>query len=327
MSKETGNKKHKVRRTFITTAIITAVATIGGVIATAALATPMLLLSEICFAVAGVTAVVGTGVGINAIHSARSTSSNRKASIKNLQKIAENDLSLSKDAKIKIVKKFANANLKLCKLIGCPFCGKFHSVSGMDHNSKTEAFNELENLELLQSLETTDGGRKKWEPKISQKRKLVASSCLRSVPHRWTKSYDDFIDGVSIYDRRTEIGCLSTKTGAEFEKLASVVPNTDEIGASVTLTFKPTCRTQTTYARIADPTLVHDVSRLMLQDVYYACEGKSQQERDAMFPFVVRTHTIDKNTSKIKDVTPRVIRSYDQLQSELGITTEQVTTR
>ena len=327
MSKETGNKKHKVRRTFITTAIITAVATIGGVIATAALATPMLLLSEICFAVAGVTAVVGTGVGINAIHSARSTSGNRKASIKNLQKIAENDLSLSKEAKVKIAKKYAKANLRLCKLIGCPLCGKFHSISGMQHTKETEAFNELENLKLLQSLETTENGRKKWEPKITAKRKLVASSCLKAVPHRWSKSYDEFIDGVSIYDRRTEIGCLSTKTGAEFEKLASIVPNTDEIGASVTLTFKPTCRTQNTYARIADPTLVHDVSRLMLQDVYYACEGKPQQEVEAMFPFVLRTHTIDKNSSKIKDVTPRVIRSYEQLQSELGISQEQTNAR
>ena len=103
MSRETGNEKHKVRRTFITTAIITAVATIGGVIATAALSTPILWLSELCFGIAGVTAVIGTGVGINRLHQSSSTSRNRKASIKNLQKIAENDLDLSKEKKIKIV--------------------------------------------------------------------------------------------------------------------------------------------------------------------------------------------------------------------------------
>ena len=322
MSKETGNKKHKVRRIFIATAIISGIAVLGGVIATAAMATPMLLLSEICFLTAGVTAVVGTSVGINAAYSATSTAKNRRESIKNLQKIAENDLSLSQEQRVKIAKKYAKANLKLCKLIGCPLCGKFHSVSGMDSAKRTEAFNALENLELLQALETTERGRKKWDSKISTKRKIVASSCMKSVPHRWTRSYDEFIDGVSIYDRRTEIGCLSTKTGEEFERLVSVMPNTDEVGASVTVTFKSTCRTQQTYARVADPTLANEVARLMMQDVLFSCEGKTPAEVENMFPFIVRTHTVNKKSSKIQGETPLVIRSVDQLRSELGVSHE-----
>ena len=323
-NKETGNKKHKVRRTFIVTAIVTALAVIGGVVTTAFLPTPLLLLSEACFLTAGVTAVVGTGVGINAIYSSRSVAHNRKQSIKSLQQIAEGDLSLSREQRVKIAKKYANANLRLCSLIGCPLCGKFHSVSGMDTTARTEAFNALENLELLQALETTEKGRKKWEPKIAQKRKIVASACMKSVPHRWTRSYDDFIDGVSIYDRRTEIGCLSPKTGEEFERLVELMPNTDELGATVSLTFKPTCRTQQTYARVADPTLAPEVARLMLQDVLLACDGKTPAEIETMFPFVLRTHTIDKKSSTIKNVTPQVIRSLDQLKTELGVTDEVV---
>lgn len=327
VKRETGNKKHKARRVAIVTGIITAVAAIGGIVATAAFATPLLLMSEICFAVAGVTLVVGSGIAINFAYSAKSKSSNRKASIKNLQKIAENDLSLSNADKRKIVRKYARANLRLCKLIGCPLCGKYHSISGMDQASKTEALNALENLELLQSLETTEAGRKKWDSKIKTKRKIVGTSCLRA-PQRWTKTYDDFIDGISIYDRRTEIGCLSTRTTDEFARIAEIVPNTDELGASVVLNFKPTSRIQSTYARIADPTFVGEVSRLMLQDVYYACEGKTDAEISAMFPFTIHSHTLDKKTSGCKeDCKPRIIRTYAQLQSELGISADTSVTR
>lgn len=325
--RETGNKKHKARRIAIVTLIITAVAAVGGIVATAAFATPLLLMSEICFAVAGGTLVVGLGTAANVAYSAKSKSGNRKASIKNLQKIAENDLSLSNADKRKIVKKYAKANLKLCKLIGCPLCGKYHSISGMDKEAKTEALNALENLELLQSLETTEKGRKKWDSKIKTKRKIVGTSCLRT-PQRWTKTYDDFIDGISIYDRRTEIGCLSTRTTEEFARIAEVVPNTDELGASVILNFKPSSRIQSTYARVADPTFVGEVSRLMLQDVYYACEGKTEAEISAMFPFTIHSHTLDKKTSKCKEACdPHIIRSYTQLQSELGISTDTSATR
>lgn len=324
MARETGNKKHKVRMTFIVTAIVTAVATIGGVIATAALGAPLMVLSELCFGVAGLSAVIGTSVGIHRLHEARVTSGSKKASMKNLQKIAENDPSLTKDQRIKIVKKFAKSNLKLCKILGCPLCGKFHSVAGMGHAKKTEALNALENLELLQSLETTQNGRKKWDAKIKSKSVLVAKNCLKSGVNRWSKTYDNFIDGISIYDRRTEIGCLTTKTSAEFERLASIVPNTDEIGASVSISFFKNGRVPNTYARVADPTLVHDVAKIMLKDVYYACEGKSAQEIEAMFPFSIRTHTINKKTSDIENANSKFINTYADLENELGITQEHI---
>ena len=274
-----------------------------------------MFLSELCFGLAGLTGVIGASVISHKFVEMKKISDNKKASMKNLQKIAENDPSLSKNDRVKIVKKYAKANLKLCKLLGCPLCGKFHMVSGMSTDKKTEALNAIDSLELLKALETTDAGKAKWDKKIKDKRKITGTYSQNGAKV-WTKKYDEFIDGISIYDRRTEIVCLTDKTTREFEQMASDVTTTDEIGASVTLTFKSTSRIQTTYARIADPEKQYEIKNLMLKDVYYACEGKTQQEIDAMFPIRVNSIAIDKKNANDKDKSQKFINSYSQLKTE-----------
>ncbi|MBE7075071.1 MAG: hypothetical protein E7376_03755 [Clostridiales bacterium] len=324
--KETGNKKHKLRRFFIASTIVSAVAFLGATISLVVMPVPLMLVTELCLLVGAASTAIGVGVGINALHSKISSDRNKKASVKALQKIAEADanksVEMSREDRVKLVKKYAHANLRLCKLNGCPITGKFHSISGMSKISDTENFNALENLELLRGAESTVKGRKKFDGKISKKKKLVTKANVRSVPQRWTKSYDDFIDGVSIYDRRTEIGCLTTKTGEAFQRLVEIMSPTDEIGGSVILTFRDSNKTKQTYARVADTSLLPEVSKLMMQDVLSACDGKSPYEISTMFPFRIESHTVNKNSTKISPIETKVISSLDQLKYELGMSTE-----
>ncbi len=321
MSKIINKKDHKLRRFFIGMAIATAVAVAGVIGVTAFLPIPNMLLSGIGLLVAGICAGITIGVGVNYANQVRVSKASKSASLKTMEKIAEADKdpanTYTAKQKTKMVKTLAKANLKLCKIDGCPICGKYSYLGEGGSVKSNEEFNRIDNYDMLSKV--GDKKQDKKLQKITQKRNLPASA-VKSNLQRWTMSYDNFIEGAQIYDRRTEIACFKDSTVHNFESIAKKQPVTKDVGGVVIVSLNGD--TKQTYARVTDLSVLGNVSNLMLRDVYDRCLEKTESEAENMFPIKVSKYVFDKNANAKDEGRPIEIDSLSKLKDILGVSSE-----
>jgi len=312
--KEIG-KKRKAFKFFVTSLVLTGLSIFGLCGATFLFVETVSIPLSVTFLGTGLLGLfTAISSGMKAFSNVATLNSSRKKSLKALELISNEKsnktLAMSKQAKIKILKKYAKSNLKHCKVAGNSSTGKLHSISGMQNEKQTKAFNEIENLEILKQLTKSERQRKKFDKKISKKKKILYKQSIKTVPQRWTKSYDHFIDGISIYDRRTEIGCLNPNTSEKFKQISENISPSNQIGGSVIVSFGQNKKIQKTYARISDVSKLEEVKNLMLNDVLDSCKAK---DSSTLFPFTIETYGINKKNAKTTKRSIEMIQSLDQL--------------
>ena len=320
MKKEVG-KEHKIRRFCIITAIIAAVALIGAVASLSLFSTPMLFLSDACIGVGAVCGVLSSGVGINfAIHKAIAEK-NKVTSTKTLKRISEADkdktIELTKKQRVKLVKKYAKANLKLCKINGCPFVGKYFSLFDSDKPKLAEALNSRDNYKLLRSVTTSPRKIAKYSKKISKLDRIIAENASKSHVEQWTSSYSDFVNDTEVKDRRTEISCFSLDTVEKFKDLVKEQESTDKLGGLVCIKFAGG-RYKQIYARVTDTTLLDDATSLLEKDILIYCAGKPREAYSRMFPITVTKLTLNQSAKQKEKQVPVQIDSLEELASEFS---------
>ena len=210
--------------------------------------------------------------------------------MKNLNIIAQNDrdadTSLTEKAKAKIVQKYANANIKLAKILGCPFVGRFLHISGLKKDSQNEAFNICENLHIEAGLSTSKRRTGKIERTIEKySRKKSLRGTEPKTAHVWTKTYTNFVKDVPIPDRRIEVNSLSESTVEKFKALAEEMPLTKDVGGCVQIFFGKSKEKQS-YIRVADASYLDKSLELLLEDVKTACD-ENPAYRNQLFPLSI----------------------------------------
>ena len=314
-NKEIG-KKHLLRRIFIISSIVTALSVVALIGVTALLPTPSMILSGVALIVATLSASIAVGVGINALQAEISYQKAKKNSINNMNKIAENNKSktavYTAQQKKKIVKKIAKSNLKLCKRKGSPVIGRYMSLSDFETAKENEASNIIDNLELLKSIQKNEKGRNKIEAKISKK-KSITSTNIRPNAQRWTKNYDDFISGVNILDRRTEIVCLNKDASIKFQELVKNQNVSKDLGGAVVVSIGNSDVKQA-YARVADKDLLPKTADILISDVLETCKNGGL-EANKMFPVKIFTYSFDKNAKSELISNPQVFSTLAELEN------------
>ena len=320
-NKEVGHKKHVLRRIFFAASIISAVAFAGAVIATSFLSTPAILLSSIGIGVGCVSGAIALSAFGNLAYSKVAEKRSKKASLNSIKQISEIDKdassSMSKNKRIKIAKKFAKANLKLCKLVGCPFCGRYRSNSTLTEK-ENEKFNKEQNEALLVDIKNVERHEKGVfkDKKFKSKQKLSSES-VRNRLQVWTKEYNNFLSDVAIKDKRIEIGWLCKSTTNDFANLVDDMPATEEIGGTAVVSLEGTNPIKQTYARVSDERYLNGAREILLKDVYNACKDSPIEKVNTFFPFTIQERSLDEKTRITVKDTQR-IRSFSELLTALG---------
>ena len=324
-NREVTDKKHKVRRAFIISTIATAALTVGiGAMAIFS-ASPILLALDGAVLACALFTAIGTGVSINKIRDSAIVSSSKKSAKKNLEKIKalnqDKSSTYSREYRAKVVKRFANANLKLCSRRGGTSFGVFKSSCGLENENAAEILNKIDSYTLLKDTATTNGERKKFAKKlILQEQKLskiIEEEGVSTSLQRWTKSYDNVVSGVSVLDRRTEIACLTT---AAKESFATIFENsnekTDNKAGHIIVRFSSNIRP--TMARVEDQTKINEVKEILLNDVVEACKTKTALEVRSMFPISLEAKVLNKETTKILNNQTITVNSITELKELLS---------
>lgn len=321
--KEVGHKKHVLRRIVLGAAIVTGVA-FAGVLVSVAAAVPNVMFTSVSTSIGAVSAALGIGAGANLIYTKRQENKYRKKSLNAIKQISEVDsdksATMSKSKRISLAKKFAKANIKLCKLAGCPFCGRFRSNSTLTEK-ENERFNREQNEALLIDIENAERENIGVSKKLKYKSKLkLSSESVRNRLQVWTKEYNSFLKDVSIKDRRIEIGCLCDSTTSKFEKLVKDIPATSELGGMVNVAFEGSSPIKQTYARVTDKGCLERTKDILLEDVYNACKNSTEEKKKAFFPFTIETRDLN-DKAKVTNVETTRIKSFEDLCDELNIIT------
>ena len=294
--KATGNKVHKLRRASVVAfALSLFLAGLGFGMLTQ-LAGPLLILGEITIGIAALSSVVGIGTLSGYFVEKAKISHYKKISSQNLRKIAEADknpnIVFSEKQKTAIIKKYANANLKLAKIIGCPFVGRFACVSGLSSDKENEAFNVAENLSIQKSITANHKKSESLGKKYRKKVKLVGKSgSAVSTMHPWTMMYNDFKKQVQIPDRRIEINSLTNTTCEKFKQLAQEMPVTSDIGGCIQVIFGRS-KDKQSFIRVADVNYLDAAKDLLIEDILTACE-EDPANKQKLFPFTVVKSVFD----------------------------------
>lgn len=325
-NKELTDKKHKIRRAFIISAIAVGVLTLGVGAMAMFSASPILIAIDVAVLAAAAFALVGTGVAINKLHDSSAVSNSKKTAIKTLEQIkqlnADRSSSKSQEYRAKIVRKFANANLVLSKRRGGTISGVFHSSSGIKNKKATEIINKIDAYTLLQETAKTKGEQKKYSKKIRLEEqklsKIIEEEGVISSPYRWTKSYDNVVSGVSVLDRRTEIACLTSSARDEFaEMFKNSNEKTDVKALNIVLKFNESSNLTPTMVRAEDQTKLEELKEILLKDVVTACQSKTGLEVRSMFPITLEARIINKKTTKILNREVVTADSLTELKSLL----------
>lgn len=307
------NKKHPFRTIAKALLIIGVVSFIGSCITFAASAAVGVAapLAEVGLLIGGISTIVGSAVGITGSLSMARNARSKKASYKNLQKISNADKdkseSLDLDQRVKIVKKYAKENLRLCNSLGGPFVGKFRSFSDFRKYKDIENFNRVENLTLLRDVSTKQSDKKKYQKKIdkySKKLKLAQEGLKQNGQNYWTKMYKDFVEDVAITDRRIEVRTLSSDSKDKFVAVADKMqePTENSLGGAITLGFNGKVGAiSSTYARVSNNAYLNSVRNIMFDDVIDYCKENPEYE-NKIFPMNVTMIRFNKDSRPVKDI-------------------------
>ena len=336
LGKEVENKKHKVRFGFIVSAIVFGVVAIsvGAVAATSA--SPILWAMEGAILAAGAGLGVTAGIGISKAHEKVVVSINTSNAEKALQEIEKLNKDYSSTAtreyRSKIVKKYANANLKLAKTLGASRFGVYRSNTGvLDKNKAQQVAGlsaEIDSLAILrdetQNLRKVEKYSKKIKLANEKISKIIEDDGLALPPYRWTKTYNDVLPTISVVDRRTEIACLTENTKYAYATMFGYTETkSDDKILDVVVNFNQTSGMAPTYARAEDQSKIEDIRKLMLKDVYEACKSKTVAQIRSMFPISVDCKLINKKTTDILNSKPLTYQSFTELEEDYNKSMEK----
>ena len=326
LKKEVGNKKHNVRRAFIIATIVIAAAAVGVGAFAALSASPVLIAIEGAILAAGLGVGVGAGVAINKAHESVSVASSKKTASKSLKEIErlnkDKTSTYTKEYRAKVIRKYAKANLVLTRKLGATIYGVFHSNSGLTSETATGLAHQIDAYTLLEDVAPSNAQQKKYARKRklaeSKLSKLEGADGVRSAPYKWTKSYDDVLPEVSVYDRRTEISCLTETARASYEGMfeSDTTPSDNKI-LNILVHFNNACGIKPTYARAEDQTKEEEITKLLLKDVIDACASKTSAEVKAMFPIAIESKVINKKSTKILSDTAVTYNSLTELKEKM----------
>lgn len=327
LGREVVNKKHRVRRAFVISAICVGVlAFVVGVIA-ATSASPILIAMEGAIIATAVGLGITAGIGVNKAYEKITVAKNTKNAEKSLEKIQEfnKDFSstASKETRAKIVNKYAKANLKLAKTLGASKFGVFRSNTGIVDKSKAQQVaglsTEIDSLAILRDVEQNVKKKAKYSKKIkianSKLSKIVEDDGLSLPPYKWTKTLNDVLPSVSVVDRRTEIACLTENTKYAYASMFAYGDvKVDSKLLDVVVNFNSASGMASTYARAEDQSKAEDIKKLMLKDVCDSCKAKTPAQIRAMFPLSIESKIISKKTTEILSSTPETYMSFSELE-------------
>lgn len=299
--KEVGNKKHILTRIIVGALLVVGAGAISLASVFAATTGIYITFAELALVIAGGTAVGGIAMIAKGVKGLISDKINKEVSINSINQIANvdrNNLQMEQSLRAKIVKKYAKANLKLCKSKGCPFVGKYISQSDFSKYSEIEAFNDIENYEILKNLSTSVSQQKKYANKINKIKKNIPS--LEDIkPDKrkyWTKSYDNVVNNMKVYDRRLEIKSLSSDTITKFAKMTDVMelPDKGDMGGFINVAYNIKSGEKPTYVKIANTKYLSSMRDLMVSDVIKYCE--ENEDATKLFPISIDVCEYDSKT-------------------------------
>lgn len=319
--KELGNKAHKLRRIFIIGTIATAVLTLGVGVFAGMAAKPILLAMNACLLAGAVGITVGSGVALNKIYEQIAVKSNETKAAKALEQIKamdkDNSSEYSQSKRVKVLRKYANANLRLAHFRGATPFGELHSTSGMGKVA-TELVNKIDAYYILRDSSTSDREAKKYSKKIklAESRLAKITEGEKSTKFKWTRSYENVVSGVTALDRRTEISCLTSLARDSFRMMME--NNTEVVDnqcINLQVTFGNSSAIAPCVARAEDQTKASVIREILIYDIVEACKSKSPLEIKSMFPITIETKHIDKVSTKLIKKDALKISSYAELQA------------
>lgn len=318
--KEIPDKKHKIRRAFLGIAIGIGLVVAGAAGYVAISGATLYSVVEIAAMALGVGALVGGGVGMVAFATARSIAKNKKIATQSLNKIREYDRDksskVSERERAKVCRKYANANLRLCKLTNGTIYGLFKSLSGASEQ-ETKILNEIEQYSILEQAAKNSRQQKKYAHK---KEVLQGRLTTRETKGRpWTQVYNDVADGVQVFDRRTEICCKNEDTKMEFiEKFGSPKGKSSKVGCIITMNFDEESSSNASYIATEEIEKTNLAKQLLIKDILEYFEDKTDIEVRSHFPITLETKKIDKDSTKVLKQELKTYYNLTELKSELS---------
>jgi len=209
--------------------------------------------------------------------------------------------------------KFAKDSLYLAKKIGGSLFGEFHSESEVIKLKDTQRLNEIDSYNILHDI-SSGKEKEKYKNKKSKLSKLITKNIendgLKTSNRKWTKSYDNVVKGVKVWDRRTEISCMTDFAIEKFSNMFKDINiSTDKVG-SVMFTYndgKPT------YANVEDLSKINEVEDVLINDAYNGLNNIQYSNAVKKFPITVVTRIIDLKSTKYEEKS-YVISNFDELK-------------
>lgn len=299
--KEVGNKKHILTRIIVGALLVVGAGAISLASVFAFTTGIYITFAELALVIAAGTTVGGVAMMAKGVKGLISDKINKEVSINSINQIANidrNNLQMEQSSRAKLIKKYAKANLKLCKSKGCPFVGKFKAQSDFSKDKEIEAFNDIENYEILKNLSTSTSQQKKYAKKINKIKSNIPSIEDMKLDKRkyWTKSYDNVVNNMKVYDRRLEIKSLSTDTVTKFAKMTDVMdlPEKGDMGGFINVSYSTKSGERPTYVKIANTKYLPTMKDLMINDVIKYCENN--EDATKLFPLSIDVCEYDSKT-------------------------------
>lgn len=325
-NKEIIGRKSIAKRVAIATAItIGVVAGVGMAIAGFA-AAPLLGALEISLIGVASGVLVGTTVGVISTRTALKVKRSKAVATKSLDEIralnADKSSTVNETNRAKICRKFAKANLYLAKKRGGYIFGELHCNCAGRTIRQTQILNEIDAYTILQNSSSSQRERNKYAKKIEAlNEKLLKMNTDESSSYlKWTQSFDDVVEGVSVLDRRTEIVCMTENARKSFIDLAGTpTTKTTKVGSHISVKYSPASGMRKTFANVEDPTKVEKAQEILIKDVVDSLKGKTNLEIKNLFPIVLETKNIVRDSAKSKVVKNVVFNNYKELKEALEV--------
>ena len=315
--KEVGNKKHIISRIIVGALLVVGAGAISLASVFAFTSGIYITFAELALVIAGGSAVGGIAMIAKGVKGLISDKINKEVSINSINQIANidrNNLQMEQSLRAKLVKKYAKANLKLCKSKGCPFVGKYKTQSDFTKDKEIEAFNDIENYEILKSLSNSTSQQKKYDKKINKiKNNLPTSSDMKLDKRKyWTKSYDNVVSNMKVYDRRLEIKSLSADTITKFANMTNIMdlPEKGDMGGFINVSYSTSSGEKPTYVKIANTKYLPSMKDLMMNDVIKYCENN--EDASKLFPLSIDVCEYDSKT-RVQHST-KIYNSLEELK-------------
>ena len=332
-NKEIIGKKSIAKRVVLAVAATVGVVAGGGLMLAGFAGVSMSLLFALEVSMVGLAAGVVAGgiVGGISAKTALKVRHSKKEAVNALNQIrelnADKTSTVSEQARAKICQKYAKANLYLAKKRVSSIFGELHSNSGANTLTQTQIMNEIDAYTILQESTTSDRMKRKYAKIISgldsKLCNMRATDGAGSSYLKWTQSFDHVVEGVSVFDRRTEIVCMTKNARESFIELAGT-PSTKstKVGAHIAVKYGPASGMRKTFINIEDTSKVEQSKEILIKDVLEYLKGKTNLEIKGIFPITLEVKTINRQSAKSQVYRNYVFNSHKELKEALEIVDE-----